>query len=106
MIEATKQGDGLKFVLEIGGAKRWFTKGVEDESYGRYVIENGKITVPVKGAALIGSGAEILLNIEKVCSNLSRSQGMCGSRSGSIPTDVGQPAIRISSITVGGTSNA
>lgn len=70
-----------------------------------YLIENGKITVPVKGAALIGSGAEILLNIEKVCSNLSRSQGMCGSRSGSIPTDVGQPAIRISSITVGGTSN-
>lgn len=44
MIEATKKGDGLKFVLEIGGAKRWFTKGVEDESYGRYVIEKGKIT--------------------------------------------------------------
>lgn len=70
-----------------------------------YLIENGKITVPVKGAALIGSGAEILMNIEKVCSNLSRSQGMCGSSSGSIPTDVGQPAILISSITVGGTSN-
>ena len=70
-----------------------------------YLIENGKITVPVKGAALIGSGAEILMNIEKVCSNVARSQGMCGSVSGSIPTDVGQPAIRISSITVGGTSN-
>ena len=70
-----------------------------------YLIENGKITVPVKGAALIGSGSEILMNIEKVCSNLSRSQGMCGSASGSIPTDVGQPAILVSSITVGGTSN-
>ena len=70
-----------------------------------YLIENGKITVPVKGAALIGSGSEVLMNIENVCSNLKRAQGMCGSASGSIPTDVGQPAILISSITVGGTSN-
>lgn len=70
-----------------------------------YLIENGKITVPVKGAALIGSAPEILMNIEKVCSNLERSQGMCGSISGSIPADVGQPAIFVSSITVGGTSN-
>ncbi|MDO5108872.1 MAG: metallopeptidase TldD-related protein, partial [Erysipelotrichaceae bacterium] len=68
-------------------------------------IENGKITVPVKGAALIGSAPEILMNIEKVCSNLERAQGMCGSISGSIPADVGQPAIFVSSITVGGTSN-
>ncbi len=70
-----------------------------------YLIENGKITVPVKGAALIGSGAEILMNIDKVSDNLARGQGMCGSASGSIPTDVGQPAIRVSSITVGGTAN-
>ena len=70
-----------------------------------YLIENGKITTPVKGASLIGSGAEILMNIEKVSDNLARAQGMCGSASGSIPTDVGQPAIRVSSITVGGTAN-
>ena len=70
-----------------------------------YLIENGKITTPVKGASLIGSGAEILMNIEKVSDNLSRAQGMCGSAGGSIPTDVGQPAIRVSSITVGGTAN-
>ena len=70
-----------------------------------YLIENGKVTTPVKGASLIGSGAEILLNIEKVSDNLARGQGMCGSSSGSIPTDVGQPAIRVSSITVGGTAN-
>ena len=70
-----------------------------------YLIENGKITVPVKGASLIGSGAEILMNIEKVSDNLTRGQGMCGSSSGSIPADVGQPAIRVSSITVGGTAN-
>ncbi len=70
-----------------------------------YLIENGKITTPVKGASLIGSGAEILMNIEKISDNLTRGQGMCGSSSGSIPTDVGQPAIRVSSITVGGTAN-
>ncbi|MDO4467840.1 MAG: TldD/PmbA family protein [Bacillota bacterium] len=70
-----------------------------------YMIENGKITYPVKGASLIGKGSEILLNIDMVSDNLERAQGMCGSSSGSIPTDVGQPAIRVSSITVGGTSH-
>ena len=70
-----------------------------------YLIENGKITDPVKGASLIGTGQEILLNIDRVSDNLVRGQGMCGSASGSIPTDVGQPAIRVSSITVGGTAN-
>ncbi|MBE6121343.1 MAG: TldD/PmbA family protein [Erysipelotrichaceae bacterium] len=70
-----------------------------------YLIENGKIAYPVRGASLIGNGAEILRNIDRVCSNLERGQGMCGSLSGSIPTDVGQPAIRVTSITVGGTSN-
>ena len=70
-----------------------------------YMIENGKITYPVKGAALIGNGKDILWNIDKVCSNLARGQGMCGASSGSIPTDVGQPAIRLTKITVGGTAN-
>ena len=70
-----------------------------------YLIENGKISYPVKGASLIGTGVEILMNIDKVSDNLKRGQGMCGSISGSIPTDVGQPAIRVSSITVGGTAH-
>ncbi len=70
-----------------------------------YMIENGKITYPVRGASLIGNGGDILMNIDKVCENLTRGQGMCGSVSGSIPTDVGQPAIRVTSITVGGTAN-
>ena len=70
-----------------------------------YLIENGKISYPVRGASLIGNGAEILKNIDRVCSNLKTGQGMCGSLSGSIPTDVGQPTIRVSSITVGGTAN-
>jgi len=70
-----------------------------------YLIENGKVTTPVRGASLIGNGRDILMNITKVCSNLERGQGMCGSSSGSIPTDVGQPAILVSSITVGGTKS-
>ena len=70
-----------------------------------YLIEDGKITTPVKGASLIGNGRDILMNIDMVSDNIDRSQGMCGSSSGSIPTDVGQPAIRVTSITVGGTGN-
>ncbi len=70
-----------------------------------YLIENGKISYPVKGASLIGNGRDILFDIDKISDNLKRGQGMCGSVSGSIPTDVGQPAIRIREITVGGTAH-
>lgn len=67
-----------------------------------YIIRDGKIAEPVRGASLIGSGKEILLNIDMVGNDLELSQGMCGSVSGSIPVDVGQPTIRLSEITVGG----
>lgn len=67
-----------------------------------YLVRNGKICEPVRGASLIGKGSEILMNIDMVGQNLSSDQGMCGSSSGSIPTNVGQPLIRVSSITVGG----
>ena len=67
-----------------------------------YLIENGKITSPVRGATLIGSGSEILKKIEMVGNNLAYGQGMCGSVSGSICTIVGQPAVKVSEITVGG----
>lgn len=67
-----------------------------------YMVRDGKICEPVRGASLIGKGSEILMNIDRVSSNLESAQGMCGSASGSIPTNVGQPLIRVSSITVGG----
>lgn len=67
-----------------------------------YMIEDGKITYPVKGATIIGSGKEVLMKIDMVANDLKRAQGMCGASSGSIPTDVGQPTIRVSEITVGG----
>ena len=67
-----------------------------------YLVRNGKICEAVRGASLIGTGSEILQKIDMVGQNLSRGQGMCGAGSGSVPTDVGQPLIRVSSITVGG----
>ncbi len=67
-----------------------------------YLIKSGKIASPVRGASLIGYGHEVLFDIDMVGDNLKLAQGMCGSISGSIPTNVGQPAIRVSKILVGG----
>ena len=67
-----------------------------------YLIVDGKITKPVKGATLIGNGADVLMKIDMVGSDLLRAQGMCGASSGSIPTDVGQPPLRVQDMIVGG----
>lgn len=67
-----------------------------------YIIRNGRICEPVRGASLVGKGSEVIQKIDMVGKNLDLGQGMCGSSSGSIPTNVGQPLIRVSSITVGG----
>jgi len=67
-----------------------------------YLVENGEIKKPVRGATLIGKGIDILNKIDMVGDNLSFGQGMCGSSSGSVPANVGQPTIRVSEITVGG----
>lgn len=71
-----------------------------------YMIRDGKIAEPVRGATLIGKGAEVLQKIDRVGTNLELAQGVCGSISGNIPTDVGQPMIRVSEITVGGRESA
>ena len=67
-----------------------------------YIVRNGVICEPVRGASLVGTGSQILMDIDMVGQNLETAQGMCGSSSGSVPTDVGQPLIRVSKITVGG----
>ena len=67
-----------------------------------YMVRNGKICEPVRGASLVGKGSEIIQNIDMVGTDLAMGQGMCGSSSGSVPTNVGQALIRVSSITVGG----
>jgi TldD protein len=67
-----------------------------------YIVKNGEIQEPVRGASLIGKGSEVLMNIDMVGNNLLQAQGMCGSSSGSIPVNVGQPMIRVKEMTVGG----
>jgi TldD protein len=67
-----------------------------------YLIENGKITKPVKGALLIGRGAKIIQKVDMVANDLKHNEGMCGSVSGNIPVGVGQPTLRVSEILVGG----
>ena len=67
-----------------------------------YMIRNGVICEPVRGATLVGKGSEIIQNIDMVGTDMDQAQGMCGSSSGSVPTNVGQPLIRVSTITVGG----
>lgn len=67
-----------------------------------YLVRNGKICEPVRGASLVGQGSKVLMDIDMVGTALDMGQGMCGASSGSIPTNVGQPMIRVSGITVGG----
>ena len=67
-----------------------------------YLVKNGVIQEPVRGASLIGKGSDVLMDIDMVGDNLELAQGVCGSSSGSIPTNVGQPMIRVKKITVGG----
>ena len=67
-----------------------------------YLVENGVITRPVRGAMLIGTGSQVLMDIDRVGQNLDFGQGVCGASSGSVPTNVGQPLIRIKQLTVGG----
>ena len=67
-----------------------------------YLIQDGKISKPVKGATLIGTGPDIMTKISMVGKDLQLMAGMCGSVSGSIPTTVGQPPIKVDNILVGG----
>lgn len=71
-----------------------------------YWVKDGKIVYPVRGAMLIGKGAEVLLKIDRVGQTMWMAPGMCGSLSGSVPTNVGQPTIRVTNLTVGGKGGA
>jgi TldD protein len=70
-----------------------------------YLIENGKITAPVKGATLIGNGPDVLTRVSRVGHDLKLDEGIgtCGKDGQSVPVGVGLPTIRIDGITVGGT---
>lgn len=80
------------------GATGEFNFGVDEA----YLIENGKITKPLKGAILIGEAKEIMNKISMCSKDLGLAAGFCGSISGSVYVTVGQPHIKVDSITVGG----
>ena len=67
-----------------------------------YIISNGKLTKPVKGATLIGEAKDVLPRISMCANDLDLAAGFCGSVSGSINVTVGQPHIKVESITIGG----
>ena len=71
-----------------------------------YLIENGKITTPIRGATLIGNGPEVLSRVSMVGNNLKldRGVGICGKEGQSVPVGVGQPSLKIDELTVGGTA--
>lgn len=69
-----------------------------------YLIENGKVTVPIKGASLIGNGPEVLTRVSMVGNDLQLDSGVgtCGKAGQSVPVGVGQPTLKIEQMTVGG----
>ena len=85
-----------------GGSVNPFTGDFNFAAREAYLVKNGKICEAVRGASLIGNGGDVIQKIDMVGQDLDTAQGNCGASSGMVPTDVGQPMIRVSSITVGG----
>ena len=71
-----------------------------------YLIEDGKVTRPVKGATLIGNGPDALTRVSAIGNDMSLDTGVgvCGKEGQSVPVGVGQPTLRIDRLTVGGTA--
>jgi TldD protein len=104
IVKSTKNGIYAK---TFGGGQVDITNGKFVFSASEaYMIENGKITQPIKGATLIGSGFEVLKKVEFVGNDLSMDPGIgtCGKNGQGVPVGVGQPTLKISGLTVGGTS--
>jgi TldD protein len=71
-----------------------------------YLIENGKLTAPVRGATLIGNGPDVLTRVSMVGNDLKLDEGVgtCGKEGQDVPVGVGQPTLRVDGLTVGGTA--
>lgn len=94
------------YAVNFGGGQVDITSGKFVFSASEaYLIENGKVTRPVKGATLIGSGPEVMQRISRVGNDLrlDAGVGVCGKEGQSVPVGVGQPTLRIDAMTVGGT---
>ncbi|MGB5280672.1 MAG: metalloprotease TldD [Arenicellales bacterium] len=94
------------YAVNFGGGQVDITSGkFVFTSSEAYMIENGKVTYPVKGATLIGSGPEVLTQVSMVGNDLELDHGVgvCGKDGQSVPVGVGQPTLKIDELTVGGT---
>lgn len=94
------------YAVNFGGGQVDITSGKFVFSASEaYMIENGKITYPVKGATLIGNGPDVLTRVDMIGNDLELDSGVgtCGKEGQSVPVGVGQPTLRIDGLTVGGT---
>jgi TldD protein len=94
------------YAVSFGGGQVDITSGKFVFSASEaYLIENGQVTRPVKGATLIGDGPEVLTRISRVGNDLKLDEGIgtCGKEGQSVPVGVGLPTVRIDGLTVGGT---
>jgi TldD protein len=95
------------YAVNFGGGQVDITSGKFVFSANEaYLIEKGKITRPVKGATLIGNGPDVLTRVSMVGDDLELDWGVgtCGKEGQSVPVGVGQPTLKVDSLTVGGTS--
>jgi TldD protein len=95
------------YAVNFGGGQVDITSGKFVFSAAEaYMIEDGKITYPVKGATLIGNGPEVLTRVTMIGNDMEMDSGVgtCGKEGQSVPVGVGQPTLRIDGLTVGGTA--
>ena len=103
IIASVKKG---LYAVNFGGGQVDITSGKFVFSASEaYLIENGKITRPVKGATLIGNGPDVLTKVSMIGNDLEldKGVGVCGKGGQSVPVGVGQPTLKIDGLTVGGT---
>ncbi len=116
MLAGKHDPDEIIASVERGLYAANFSGGQVDITSGRfvfsaseaYIIENGRITRPVKGATLIGNGPDVMTRVSMVGNDLKLDSGVgvCGKDGQSVPVGVGQPTLRIDALTVGGTDDS
>jgi TldD protein len=95
------------YAVNFGGGQVDITSGKFVFSAAEaYMIQDGKITYPVKGATLIGNGPDALTRVSMIGNDMEMDSGVgtCGKEGQSVPVGVGQPTLRIDGLTVGGTA--
>jgi len=104
--EILESVDNGIYAVNFGGGQVDITSGKFVFSANEaYLIENGKVTSPVKGATIIGNGPDALTRVSMVGNDLALDEGVgvCGKEGQSVPVGVGQPTLKIDGLTVGGT---